>query len=301
VNQDTQGTLSQTITRIDRLARRDPGQRGFAEFADCDHLENAARELLAGQRIILLTGFCIRDAMIGENDGPPGTLALADALRQLGKDVVLVSDPYSAGLLSAGAVPLGPAFRTVTLSLAQDLADREIQALLSAFAPTHVVAIERPGSAVDGHRYSMRGEILDAVVPATELFLPPPDARNYRTIAIGDGGNELGMGALRARLKDRVNHGELIFCATAADYVIPAGISNWGAYALVAALSLLSGRLLLRPPADERRVLEALLVAGAVDGCTKKPALSVDGIPWEAYAGTLSEIHSIVLENVSPG
>jgi hypothetical protein len=301
VNQDTPGTLSQTITRIDRLARHDPGQRGFAEFADCDHLESAARELLAGQRIILITGFCIRDAMIGENDGPPGTLALADALRQLGKEVVLVSDQYSTGLLNAGAVPLGPAFTTVTLSLAQDLADREIQALLSAFAPTQVVAIERPGSAVDGHRYSMRGEVLDAVVPATERFLPPADARNYRTIAIGDGGNELGMGALRASLKDRVNHGELIFCATAADYVIPAGISNWGAYALVAALSLLSGRLLLRPPADERRVLEALLVAGAVDGCTKKPALSVDGIPWEAYAGTLAEIHAIVLEHVAPG
>lgn len=85
MNQTTPGTLSQTIARIDRLARHDPGQRGFAEFADCDHLESAARGLLAGQRIILLTGFCIRDVMIGENDGPPGTLALAAALRQLGK------------------------------------------------------------------------------------------------------------------------------------------------------------------------------------------------------------------------
>jgi hypothetical protein len=73
--------------------------------------------------------------------------------------------------------------------------------------------------------------------------------------------------------------------------VIPAGISNWGAYALVAALSVLSGKLLMRPPEHELAVLKALLDAGAVDGCTKERALSVDGLRWDDYASTIAGIY----------
>ncbi len=284
--------LSVAIRRIDALARRDPESRGFASFAETAHLHSAAAELLSGERVILVTGFGIRSAMIGENDGPSGTLALADALRQLGKEVVLVTDKYSIDLLSAGAAVFGKPFPTRTLSLPQNEADREIEDVLTSFSPTQVVAIERPGTAADGHRYSMRGEMLDDLVPGADRLLEPPWPRPFRTIAIGDGGNELGLGSLRDALKGRVAHGELIFCATSADYVIPAGISNWGAFALVAALSLLAGTLLLRPPEHERAVLEALLAAGAVDGCTKEQTLSVDGLPWEDYASTIADIYA---------
>jgi len=230
--------------------------------------------------------------MIGETDGPSGTLAVADALRQLGKQVVLVSDKYSAGLLAAGAVPFGDPFPIHTLSLIQETADREIDALLSTFAPTHVVAIERPGSAADGHRYSMRGEVLDDVAPAADRLLAPPFDRTFATIAIGDGGNELGFGNLKTTLQSRVTHGELIFCTTAADHVVPSGISNWGALALTGALSVLSGRQLLRPAEHERAVLEALFSAGAVDGCTRKHEITVDGVAWPEYAATIDELYA---------
>lgn len=284
--------LADAIRHIETLARRDPGGRGLTSAAGKGHLLASATELLRGERFILVTGFCIRSALIGETDGPSGTLALADALRRLGKDVVLVSDAYSADLLQAGAHVLGEPFPLLSLSLPQAEADREILALLASFAPTHVVAIERPGSATDGHRYSMRGEILDDLVPAADAFLQPPLPRTYRTVAIGDGGNELGMGSLRSELQGRVMHGDLIFCATEADFAIPAGISNWGAYALVAALSLLAGRWLLRPPQDERAILETMVAVGAVDGCTKKNEVSVDGLPWDDYARTLIDINT---------
>ncbi len=159
-------------------------------------------------------------------------------------------------------------------------------------APIHVgIAVERPESAIDGHRYSMRGEMLDDLVPAADRLLEPGFPRPYATIAIGDGGNELGLGSLRQALKDRITHGELIFCATAADHVIPAGISNWGAFALVATLSLLTGQRLLRPVEHEHTVLEALVGAGAVDGCTRKNEISVDGIAWPDYANIIAEIY----------
>lgn len=288
------------LERIARLIRRDPGQRGLSSLAMADDLPLAAASLLRGERILIATGFCIRAAMIGENDGPPGALALADALHRLGKKVALITDRHSAGLLTAAA-PLfkahegntdsSPPFPIISLPDAQRLADRRIDEIIRTHRPTHVLAIERPGSALDGHRYSMRGERLDDIVPAADRLMPPAERRDYTTIAIGDGGNELGLGALRSRLKNRVAHGELIFCATPADYVIPAGVSNWGGHALVAALSVLSGRSLLRPVIHERRVLETLLAAGAVDGSLRKRALSVDGIGWDEYAQILTALH----------
>lgn len=283
-------TVHDVIRAIEKIARRDPGGRGLAAHAPLDTLDPAARTLLDGERIIIVTGFCIRAALAGETDGPPGALDIADALQQLGKHVVLVTDEYSAPLLAAGAAVAGIKAPIVQIDLPQDNADRAIDKLLGEFAPTHVLAIERPGNAADGHRYSMRGEILDDLIPGADRLLAPPEPRKFTTLAVGDGGNELGLGALRAQLGGRITHGELIFSATVADHVVPAGISNWGGYALAAALSLLSGKPLLRSPAHERRVVEAMVAAGAVDGCTRERVLSVDGLPWDDYAGTLEDI-----------
>jgi hypothetical protein len=283
--------FQEAFHQIERYSRRDPGVRGLATHAPSGLLMPAAEALATGERVVIVTGFCIRSKMIGETDGPPGTLALADALRRLGMDVVLLTDGYSAPLLAAGASVDGSEAPVVLLGPSQKDADAAIDSLLASFAPTHVVAIERPGNALDGHRYSMRKEVLDDLVASADRLLAPPGKRKPTTLAIGDGGNELGLGGLRDALSGYVEHGEAIFCATAADYVIPAGISNWGAYALAAALSLLAGKLLIRAPRHERSVLEAMVAAGAVDGCTKQCTLSVDGLAWDDYASTLDAIY----------
>lgn len=282
---------SKAIEAIEAFARHDPGERGFSTAAP-GALAAAAAALFAGERILLTTGFCIRAAMIGENDGPPGTYSLAWVLHQLGKQVALVTDEHSAGLLRAIGAVYGVSFPLTVLATQQDEANRQIDRLLADFAPTTVVAIERPGNAIDGHRYSMRGEALDDLVPSADRLLQAGAAMGFTTIAVGDGGNELGLGALRDDLKDRIAHGETIFSITPADHVVPAGISNWGGYALGAALAVLAGQPLLPPPARELEVLETLRAAGAVDGCTKVPALSVDGVPWAQYAVTLNDIYA---------
>lgn len=283
-------TVHDAIQAIESCSRRDPGGRGLAAHAPPGTLYPAAQALLASERVVVVTGFCIRAALAGETDGPPGALDIADALLQLGKHVVLVTDEYSEPLLAAGTAVSGIDAPIIRIDLPQDSADRTIDELLGEFAPTHVLAIERPGNAADGHRYSMRGEMLDDLIPGADRLLDPPEPRNFTTLAVGDGGNELGLGNLRAQLGGQINHGELIFSATAADHVVPAGISNWGGYALAGALSLLSGKPLLRSPAHEHRVVEAMVAAGAVDGCTRQRTLSVDGLPWDDYASTLQDI-----------
>jgi hypothetical protein len=285
--------FQETLDRIERYSRRDPGARGLAAHAPLRLLAPAAGTLAAAERVVVVTGFCVRSCRVGETDGLPGALALASALRSQGKDVILLTDEFSATLLAAGMKVDGSGMPVPVhlLGQSQEEADTAVDALLASFAPTHVVAIERPGNAADGHRYSMRGEILDDLVVSADRLFAPPGKRGYTTLAVGDGGNELGLGGLRQALGGYVKYGETIFCATSADYTIPAGVSNWGAYALAAVLSLLTGRLLIRAPVHERQVLAAMVAAGAVDGCTQRCALSVDGLAWDDYASVLEAIY----------
>jgi hypothetical protein len=283
--------LKETLDRIERHSRRDPGARGLAAHAPPGCLAPAAEALAAAARVIVVTGFCVRSRRIGETDGLSGALALASALHSLEKKVVFLTDEFSAPLLAAGMKVDGGKTPVHLLGQSQEDADAVIDALLASFAPTHAVAIERPGNAADGHRYSMRGEMLDDLVVSADRLFAPPGKRGYTTLAIGDGGNELGLGGLRQALGGCVEHGETIFCATPADHAIPAGVSNWGAYALAATLSLLAGRLLIRAPTHERSVLAAMVAAGAVDGRTQRCAISVDGLAWDDYASVPEAIY----------
>ena len=144
----------------------------------------------------------------------------------------------------------------------------------------------------------MRGEDISAfTTPLDELFLAGP----WRRIAIGDGGNEIGMGSLPASLIGaHVAHGEAIACATPADHLIVAGVSNWGAYALVGALAVIRDdwRDSLMEWLDATRdgaILEAMVNDGpAVDGVTRQRALTVDGMPAAVHHAKLQAIRAIV-------
>ena len=75
--------LYEIIQRIETISRRDPGGRGLAAHVTQEQLLPAARELMTGTRIVIVTGFCIRAVMAGETDGPPGALALADEMQTI--------------------------------------------------------------------------------------------------------------------------------------------------------------------------------------------------------------------------
>ncbi|MDW7671315.1 MAG: DUF4392 domain-containing protein [Bacillota bacterium] len=293
---------SQIQHRLDlliQLIRQDPGRRGFSTEIPAEDLTIAALKLIHHQRILIVTGFCVLGPMAGETDGPPGALVLADALHKMGKEVVLVTDQYSSFLLKAGLTCYATDLEIHVIPHHQETADDEMLQLIDAFRPEHVIAIERPGKSSDGHSYSMRGEKLDHVIPQLDLLFDPPGDRSYVTTAVGDGGNEMGMGKVYDFIKHHVHLGKTIGCVTKADYVIPAGISNWAAYGLSAALSLLSRQNLLPLPGTEKCVLEKMVQAGAVDGCTKKREVSVDGVTLDLYLGVIDEITSLVHEVLS--
>jgi hypothetical protein len=120
-----------------------------------------------------------------------------------------------------------------------------------------------------------------------------------KTIAIGDGGNEIGMGKIpHETIVKNIPNGDLIHCVVPADYLIVAGVSNWGAYALAAGVFVLRDE---KPPPDlfdpdlEKRILEIMVREGPlVDGVTGKQTATVDGLSWEEYIAPFNRIREIL-------
>jgi hypothetical protein len=144
----------------------------------------------------------------------------------------------------------------------------------------------------------MRGlDISSYTAPLDELFT----AGSWETIAIGDGGNEIGMGSLpRELIAQHVDHGETIACVTPARHLIVAGVSNWGAYALLGALAAMrqDWRERLLACLDEKleqAVLEATVNNGpAVDGVSRLRAMTVDNLDMTLHHSKLREIRGLV-------
>ena len=309
-------TLSGATVSGGRSPRLGEGQLAAAA---ADLAQNA-------KNVAIVTGFFIPHAQpaCAETDGPPGSLFLAHCLRVLGVDAVVVTDSPCAPALRAAAAGIGfPIERVIIAPLkAETWCDEFLQ---SEFARglTHLIAVERVGpchtpesvgrgewgvgsdknSALaafladvgPGHHnrcHNMRGVCIDAhTAPLHLLFERLPQFHpTARTMGVGDGGNEIGMGAIPwAELRRRLTGDYVgrVPCRIACDFNIVAGTSNWGAMALAAGICLLRERLdILQPWTRERHHewLQHLVENGpAVDGVTGRRETTVDGLPFLTY------------------
>src|SRR5262245_34468394 len=269
---------------IDHLLAVDPGRRGIAAFFVEGGAAAAAGSLLRARRVLLTTGFTVGDGL-PETDGPPGTASLGRALRMLDKEVGYVTDEPTVPLLAAALQALGESPNMATFPANGDpaLAARR---LLAERAPTHLVSVERPGRTADGDYLSARGQsVRPWNAPIDALFIGAP--RHLVTVGIGDGGNEIGMGNVRARIGRAGALARRIVSVVKVHHLVVAGTSNWGGYGIVAELSGLVDQPLLHSADEERKMIQACVDAGAVDGITRRSEPTVDGLPLEAHVGML--------------
>lgn len=278
--------------RIEKAISRNLTNRGMEGVALEDELKKAAAELLSASVIFIVTGFVIRDTLIGETDGPIGAVSLAGALEKLGKKVVLITDKYSQDLLykCIEIKKLNIPIEVITYGEESKFSIT----IMEKYKPSHIIAIERPGRALDGHCYSMRGENLSDIVPNTDILFEEAKKQGIITLAVGDGGNEIGMGKVRPYIEKSVPLGHQICAAFSTDYLIIAGVSNWGGHALAAALSLLANQMLLHDTKVEIQLLEGMISVGAVDGYSKKRTLTVDGLDLKDNIYVLRMLRNIV-------
>jgi hypothetical protein len=289
----TLGAIERALLRpgardVTGLAAAVPGQ--FAQLAG--ELAAAGR---ASSRVGLVTGVHIAWAPTpaAESDGPVGVAVLAAALAAVGAEPVVLTDEPCAHVTAACLQVLG-AGRLEVLPLSADAA--QVRERVAALGLSHLVAVERLGPSVDGRVLTMRGvDVTGSTAPLHAAFTMP----GLVTGAVGDGGNEIGMGNVPADVVAAcIAHGDRIACRVPVDALVVAGTSNWGCAGLVAGLAQLvpgsrDALAALLDPEVDALLLHAATTAGAIDGVTGRPGLSVDGVPQAGYADLLTGLRAL--------
>ena len=241
---------------------------------------------------IVVTGFYILSARAPESDGPPGAIAIAKALDALGFDVFLVSDRYTAPLLTIDG------FRkheVIEFPIADHETSRKIaRNILFEIQPDITISIERCGMNAGGKYLNMRSRDISSHTAKVDYLFFGQD----NTIGIGDGGNEIGMGNLAEQVK-KIPSLVPDPAVTPVNKLIIASISNWGGYGLVAALSELTRRDLLPSVTWDRDIISELAARGAVDGISGERKPFVDSLTAEQHSWVVAELRKHVLKDAA--
>lgn len=270
-------TLSETIEAL--LVARNPRQMQTARAALQPGYYLRAAALLRNLKgkVLIGTGFPVGDTF--ETDGPVGAIALYQGLEALGAEPVIACASPLAEALAAD-------YRILPLACAPaDGGEGTASTWLAANKPAAIISIERPGLTADGRYYNMRGEDIS---PRCGVFDPFLTQANCPTIAIGDGGNEIGMG----KIAEAIAALDIRVAVTSCDELLVADVSNWGAYGLLAFLGLWSGRDLLGE-FSPLTTLRYLSERGSVDGVTRDNTLTEDGMAPTEGGAVIREIRRL--------
>ena len=269
----------------------DRDRRGVSELRPHlppDFCDRAAATVLENPGpALIVTGFYILTAGAPETDGPPGAVAIGDALRSIGYDVVYVTDQHSSAVMSGIA---GEDSRIVEFPIADEGESRRFAAaLLAKVGPSIVIAIERCGLTEEGiYRNMVGGDITRYNARTDYLF-----SEDVASVGIGDGGNEIGLGNL-ADIIPTVPSLVRMPCVTTTSALVIASVSNWGGYGLVAAMSKIKGKNLLPSIEAEQALVKRNVELGAVDGPSGEAVPMVDGFTLEENSQALQELHDLL-------
>jgi hypothetical protein len=237
-------------------------------------------------RVLIGTGFPVGNTF--ETDGPVGAIALYNAFKALGAEPIIVcGKPLST--------KLNRDYRVYELTVGghenRDKSTRDNETLnaLQKLKPELIVSIERPGMASDGHYYNMRGENISERAACFDTFL---EQAHCPSIAIGDGGNEIGMGNIQGALKVLDIESSVTKCSE----LVIADVSNWAALGLIAMLDYLTGNDLLGQ-IDSLAVLKFLSKAGSVDGVSRENTLTEDGLPAQDGIDLIQRLRDMISLN----
>lgn len=234
--------------------------------------------------VLIGTGFPVGDSF--ETDGPVGAIVLYQLLEKLGATpLICCGDPLYSVLkadYSCLQLPIHP-------SDAAEFARQSLHQL----NPELIISIERPGLAADGRYYNMRGVDISARCANFDVFF---QQASCPTIAIGDGGNEIGMG----NINQAVSQLAITPSVTRCDELLLTDVSNWAAYGLLALVSKLKdaetgcGWLIDCQPAE---LLQYLVDRGCVDGVTGLASITEDSLPPEHAMQLINDLQQLCFKH----
>jgi hypothetical protein len=280
----------------------------------------AARRILEhlgpGKTVFLTTGAGDpRYLPAGETDGPPGVAALALAIHAATGAVPLLftEEPFRENLaattLAAGLgirepkYVLNTGYTTAVLPVAHDgTAEKQASDYLDTYKPAMVISIEKLGPNPQGVAHTSTGTPTAGDRGRAECLFDEAARRGIPSLGIGDNGNELGFGLIADAVAKYKPNGARLCTRVKTDVLLPANTSNWGAYAVEAALAALTGRPEIMHSAEvERRMIDACVATHGADGSTGRHILQVDGMPAEVSCAIVTMLGCIVRNGLITG
>ncbi len=322
--------IEEKVRNIERLITLDIGGRGIIQplYQDAVSLQGGYPSLLAANKIkeklspgncaLITTGFLVPPLFIQETDGPIGAISLARGFDQFaGINSIIVAEKEALPILKSVAYATGlnvvkpedikkgkHAVTLLEFSKEKELAKEKAKQIIEEHAPAIIVSVEKAGANEAKIYHNMKGYDISEHVAKVENLLEEAKRRGIFTIGIGDGGNEIGMGKIRETVKRAVPYGSKCVCGCGkgiaaemeTDILVVATVSNWGAHAIIAALSLLIEKDLLHPPELERRMLLAAAREGAIDAMSGYANGDCDGISQDTHFSLVQIIKEIILK-----
>lgn len=318
-------------TVIDDLVTTDIGGRdtiypiaGATRDRDGTEAPMRAAEALSdavdpGDTVLVLTGFLIPPTMVQETDGPLGAVSVARAVDAgLDANAVIACEPKARDICAATATAgeLSVVDRSTategkrTVAIEEFPTDRErareyVDDVFTELDPAAVVAVEKVAPNEAGVYHNMAGyDVSDDTAKVDELYDALDD--DVLTVAVGDAGNEVGMGNVADTVREEIQYGaecqcpcgEGIASAIEVDVLVPATVSNWGSHAIAACLSTLVGQSILHDSVVERRMLVEASTAGSIDGIVGGTNAWCDGMPPEAHESMVRLIQEVLSSSV---
>ncbi|MES0827147.1 glutamate cyclase domain-containing protein [Ruegeria sp. SCP11] len=327
--------IARLDSRLDQLVNIDVGERGVEHLFEAAlalegrSLVGAAADALLvvpeGGTVVITTGSVSRAWItpeLGENDGPSGAAVIARAL-VLARNVTCVmlceetllpairNTCQAAGLfpVTLEQAVIAKADKSLaTIVMLPFATDDEggleqAKTLLAELNPDLLFSTERVGRNEKGVYHSMRGIDYGMGRARVDLLFDLALERGIPVVAVGDGGNEIGMGKVADHVKAHVPYGDTCQCGcgggigavTGCDVLVTAACSNWGCTAIAAAMAARAGNAnLLHTPGREALLLDTMVSNGLINSTHGVVDDSVDGFPRQSHIAVAELCRTIV-------
>lgn len=289
---------------LDSLMNLDPRGYGVCrilypaarEKCGCPLTMNFAEKLLEtaneGDLVYIISGFILPPFGTPETDGIVGTVLLCRTLAKLGIHPVIVCPDENVPAVEAMAPIVGlHLYKTVddavkypismgVVSFTKDMGTAEAQASgLMSYNPKAVIAIEAPGSNEVGVYHNATGLDVTDMQAKSDVLFDLATAKGVMTFAVGDLGNEIGLGTIKEQLETYIPYahvggddtcrcgcGRGIGVSSKADVLLTATVSDWGVYGITAAIAWLMNDIsFMHTPEMEEQIVTVASRAGMID------------------------------------
>ncbi len=267
-----------------------------------NYVENAVAELLTCPKktVFLVTGFYVKGH--GEMDGPLGTYMLAQVLRTIGYDPVVITDVYCRGYFDYIDVAehMEPV-RTIECPIEVVDVDHEVfyEDLLELEKPVAIISIERCGKNEEGHYRTMRHLIIDKYTAPIDVLFNKAKEQELVTIGIGDAGNEIGMGNLLSLIKS--DFPDVKPSVVEVEHLLVATVSDWAAFAMMASICVQLETDVMPRSSLIKDVFEFMVSKGGHDGIYPDSTETISGYSIEQIQEIYDRLVQVVKKKTKNG